>query len=287
MRKLFVILLALAISVPALLARELNRQESDSVASALATVWGDYMKKKAIKDGDAVSAEYLRGVIEALKLGANDDAYFQGLSEGAVIASRLRQVEQVGQFSVDFNRFIYKLERAANGKTTGFTPASADAYMNRIMAESMNLVKAVEDSPAFLEKTAQREGIIKTPSGLLFEVITEGEGGQPGPDWFVMVNYSGKLITGKEFSASRPGEPMVSKVSETIPGFGEGLQMMKKGGKYRLYIPAELGYGAEGVKGLIPGGAATIFDVEMLDMRSPAEMPSVEVEEPLPSEEVK
>lgn len=287
MRKLFITLLAVAICSPALFARELNRQESDSVASALATVWGEYMKKKATKDGEAVSAEYMRGVTEALKLGAKDDAYFQGLAEGAVIASRLRQVEQVGHFSVDFNRFIYKLERAANGKSTGFTPATADDYMNRIMTESMDLVKAVEDSPAFLEKTAQREGVIKTPSGLLFEVITEGEGQQPGPDWFVMVNYSGKLITGKVFSASRPDEPMVSRVSETIPGFGEGLQMMKKGGKYRLYIPSELGYGAEGVKGLIPGGAATIFDVEMLDMKNPADMPAPEVEEPMPADDVK
>lgn len=287
MRKLFIFLLAVTICSPALFARELNRQESDSVASALATVWGEYMKKKATNDDEAVSAEYMRGVIEALKLGAKDDAYFQGLAEGAVIASRLRQVEHVGQFSVDFNRFIYKLERAANGKSTGFTPATADAYMNRIMTESMDLVKAVEDSPAFLEKMAQREGVIKTPSGLLFEVITEGEGPQPGPDWLVMVNYSGKLITGKEFSASRPDEPMVSSVRETIPGFGEGLQMMKKGGKYRLYIPSELGYGAEGVKGLIPGGAATIFDVEMLDMRNPADMLAPEVEEPMPTDDVK
>ncbi|MDE7412031.1 MAG: FKBP-type peptidyl-prolyl cis-trans isomerase [Paramuribaculum sp.] len=280
MRKLLVTLLLGALCCPMVSAREaLTRQESDSVASALATVWGGYMKKKAAKDGEAISAEYMRGVVEALKLGAKDDAYFQGLAEGAVIVSRLRQVEQMGQMSVDFDRFIYKLERAAKNKPTGFTPTTADDYMNRLMSRRMEVINAVDGSPEFLEKTAKREGVIKTPSGLLFEVITEGEGVQPGPDWYVMVNYTGKLINGKVFNESRPGEPMVTQVSGTIPGFAEGLQMMKKGGKYRLYIPSELGYGAEGVSGVIPGGAATVFDIELLDLRSPEDMPAPEVEE--------
>ncbi len=247
--------------------RTLSRQETDSVASALATVWGEYMNRKAVKDGDAVSAEYMRGVQEAIKMAGDNDAYFQGLSEGVTIAARIRQIEQMGRFKVDLEKFAYKLQRATDGKNTGFTTATADAYMNRLVADAMNEAHIVEGSAAYLEEVSKREGVVKTPFGLLFEIITEGEGEKPGPDDLIKVNYTGSFINGEVFNASRPGEPMVGAVSGMIPGFSEGLQMMKKGGRYRLYIPSEIGYGSAGVPGVIPAGAATIFEVELVDLR--------------------
>ncbi|MCM1293103.1 MAG: FKBP-type peptidyl-prolyl cis-trans isomerase [Bacteroides sp.] len=246
---------------------ELTRQERDSVATALATIWGEYVVKKAHKDGPDVSAEYMRGLEEALNLASNNDAYLQGLMEGGMIAQRLQQVENVGGFKVDMARFITILKRAEKGRRTGFTHKTAEDYLNRVMTKISEDTKVVDNSAAFLEAKSKEEGIIKTPSGLLFEVITEGEGDQPLMTDEVLVNYVGTLIDGREFNRSDESSGAAFKIKDLIPGFAEGLTMMKRGGTYRLYIPAEIGYGPEGVVGLIPGGAATIFDVQMIDFR--------------------
>lgn len=247
--------------------RELSRQESDSVSHALATLWGNYIKTKAQKDGAEVSAEYMRGVQEALKLSQDNDAYFQGLSEGVVIARRIRDVEALGGFKVDVAKLAYVLSRIEKGRPSGFSEASAEQYLNFLMAKIAKENHQIEGSAEYLQKAAEREGVVKMPSGLLFEVLTEGEGDQPGPNDLVLVRYAGRLIDGTEFNSSEEGEGSTFEVSKTIPGFSEGLQLMKKGGIYRLYIPSEIGYGVEGVPGIVPGGAATIFDVELVDLR--------------------
>lgn len=252
--------------------RELSRQESDSVSHALATLWGDYVRNKAKNDGGAVSAEYMRGLKEALKMAEADDAYFQGLEEGVLIAQRLRQVEQLGGFKVDIPKVAYVIERIQKGRPSGFNTASAENYMNNLMTLIAHERMLVEGSKGYLEEASKKEGVMKLPSGLLFEVITEGEGSStPGPEDAVLVNYKGYLIDGSIFNETPKTEQgTVFLVNETIPGFREGLQMMKKGGKYRIYIPSELGYGENGVDGLIPGGAATYFEVEMIDFQSKA-----------------
>lgn len=261
--------------------RELSRQESDSVSHALATLWGNYIKTKAQKDGAEVSAEYMRGVQEALKLSQDNDAYFQGLSEGVVIARRIRDVESLGGFKVDVAKLAYVLSRIEMGRPSGFSEASAEQYLNFLMTKIAKENHQIEGSSEYLQKAAEREGVVKMPSGLLFEVLTEGEGDQPGPKDLVLVRYTGRLIDGTEFNSSEEGEGSTFEVSKTIPGFSEGLQLMKKGGTYRLYIPSEIGYGVEGVPGIVPGGAATIFDVELVDLRhaetqQTAAQPSVE-----------
>ena len=247
--------------------RELSRQESDSVSHALATMWADYLIKKSKLDGKEVSQEYMRGVQEALKLADADDAYFQGLSEGVMIAQRIRQVEEVSRFKVDIPKFAYVLTRAEKGRPTGFTPRTAEAYISRLIANFESAEKIVVDSKAFIAQKATEPGILKQPSGLLFEVITEGEGEMPEDNDVVIVRYSGSLIDGTVFNKSEGEGGVFFQVPDLIPGFREGLKLMKKGGHYRLYIPAEIGYGDAGVDGKIPGGAATIFDVELIDLR--------------------
>ena len=249
--------------------RTLTRMESDSLSAALATIWGDYIKNKVAKEGAEVNAEYMRGVEEAMKLAENNDAYFRGLAEGITMNNRLEQVEELGGVSVDRSRFVHYLSRIAKGRPAGnYTAASADAFITFLMTKLTREAKIVDGSAAFLEEQAKREGVVKTPSGLLFEVITEGEGEKPGPNDKVLVNYQGAFIDGQVFNRSEEGRPMAFDVAKTIKGFSEGLQMMKKGGRYRLYIPSSLGYDAEGgIPGTIPVGAATIFDVELLDLR--------------------
>jgi len=266
MRRIVLFGAILAMGISAVQARTLDRQETDSVASALATVWGEYVKGKAAAyDGDA-KREYLRGIHELTDNYHKNDTYLKGLVEGAAIVSRIMQIENTGRINVDMEKFGYKLDRAVDGKNTGFTTSTAEAYVNRLMKALVEEIQIVEDSPAYLNAMAKRHGITRTPSGLLFEVISEGDGDKPGVNDLVKFKYTGKFINGRVFNETEPGKAMTSAVKDMIPGFSEGLQMMSKGGKYRLYIPSEIGYGANGVSGLIPGGAATIFDVELTDI---------------------
>ena len=121
------------------------------------------------------------------------------------------------------------------------------------------------ESIAFLEQNRQKEGVITTESGLQYKVLAEGNGtDNPGPTDSVKVHYHGTFIDGRVFDSSVDrGEPISFGLNQVIKGWTEGLQLMVVGQKNRLFIPAELAYGSRGA-GPIPGGAALIFDVELL-----------------------
>ncbi|MBY5920626.1 FKBP-type peptidyl-prolyl cis-trans isomerase [Ferrimonas balearica] len=118
---------------------------------------------------------------------------------------------------------------------------------------------------AFLAENAKQEGVETTASGLQYQVLVKGEGTEhPGPTSKVKVHYHGTLIDGTVFDSSvERGEPISFGLNQVIKGWTEGLQLMSVGDKYRLFIPAELGYGNRGV-GAIPAGSVLIFDVELL-----------------------
>ena len=117
----------------------------------------------------------------------------------------------------------------------------------------------------FLAENGKRDGVVTTASGLQYEVLTEGNGVQPGPDDVVTVHYTGKLIDGTVFDSSvERGEPATFGVMQVIPGWVEALQLMKAGSTWRLYIPSDLAYGPRGAGGVIGPNATLIFDVELL-----------------------
>ena len=127
----------------------------------------------------------------------------------------------------------------------------------------------VESTPsAFLADNADAEGVVSTESGLQYTVLTEGTGPSPTTADVALVGYKGTLLDGTVFDEN-PQAPM--PVDGVVPGFSEGLQKMKKGGKYRLWIPAELGYGDQAA-GPIPAGSVLVFDVELHDFKSRAEI---------------
>lgn len=118
---------------------------------------------------------------------------------------------------------------------------------------------------AFLAENAKRPEVKTTVSGLQYEVLTEGAGVKPSAADSVTVHYIGKLIDGTVFDSSVDrGEPATFGVTQVIPGWVEGLQLMSEGAKWRLYIPGNLAYGANGAGNLIGPNATLIFDVELL-----------------------
>lgn len=117
----------------------------------------------------------------------------------------------------------------------------------------------------FLADNAAKPGVETTASGLQVEVLEPGEGQQPGPADRVVVQYEGSLPDGTVFDSSYVrGQPAMFTVGELIPGWQEGLQMMRPGGKARFVIPSDLAYGAEGAGGVIPPNSALVFQVELL-----------------------
>ncbi|HOY30849.1 MAG TPA: FKBP-type peptidyl-prolyl cis-trans isomerase [Bacteroidales bacterium] len=125
----------------------------------------------------------------------------------------------------------------------------------------------------FLEENKKQPGITQTQSGLQYKVVKEGSGKMPKATDRVTVNYEGKLIDGTIFDSSfERKKPETFAVNAVIPGWTEGLQLMKEGGSYELYIPSDLAYGDQGNQS-IPGGSTLIFKVDLLKVEAGAQQP--------------
>jgi FKBP-type peptidyl-prolyl cis-trans isomerase FklB len=121
------------------------------------------------------------------------------------------------------------------------------------------------EGEAFLAENANKPGITTLPSGLQYEVLTEGTGPKAGPRSSVTTHYHGTLINGNVFDSSyQRGQPATFGVNQVIPGWTEALQLMPEGSKWRLYIPSDLAYGKRGAGRDIGPDSALIFDVELL-----------------------
>lgn len=127
----------------------------------------------------------------------------------------------------------------------------------------------IEEGKKFLDENGQRAEVTTLPSGLQYEVLTEGAGKKPaGPTSVVTVHYEGRLTDGKVFDSSYArNQPASFGLNQVISGWTEGLQLMNEGSKYRLFIPYQLGYGERGAGGAIPPFATLVFDVELLGVR--------------------
>ncbi|KAL7503349.1 hypothetical protein ACHAXN_001151 [Cyclotella atomus] len=119
----------------------------------------------------------------------------------------------------------------------------------------------------FLEAKAKEEGVVTLPSGLMYKELRAGnpDGKTPTINSPCDCHYSGTLIDGTEFDSSyKRGQPLSFAPNQVIKGWTEAMQLMKEGAKWELYIPSELAYGDRGAGGAIPGGAALIFQMELL-----------------------
>jgi FKBP-type peptidyl-prolyl cis-trans isomerase len=184
---------------------------------------------------------------------------------------------------VDTNAIIFGFLEALGGKTALLAEATMDSirreFITIMQQEQMakqqeQMTKMQEDAPknakdgeAFLAENKKKPGVKVTASGLQYSVIKDGTGPKPKPSDVVKVHYTGTLIDGTEFDSSvKRGEPATFPLNRVIPGWIEGLQLMKVGSKYKFVIPAGLAYGDRGSPPVIGPNAVLVFDVELLEI---------------------
>ncbi|MCO6484887.1 MAG: FKBP-type peptidyl-prolyl cis-trans isomerase [Saprospiraceae bacterium] len=123
----------------------------------------------------------------------------------------------------------------------------------------------MEARQAAMADSIKQEFTQVTPSGLRYMVLREGTGSQPVATSNVKVHYTGSFLNGKVFDSSvQRGEPIDFGLNQVIPGWTEGVQLMKEGAKYKFYIPYQLAYGERGYPGAIPPKSDLIFEVELI-----------------------
>ena len=175
----------------------------------------------------------------------------------------------MGAQGINVEDFAQAIADVLNRKETAISHNEAREIVNKYFAELEEKMNAenIEKGKAFLAENAKKEGIVTLPSGLQYEVITEGNGKKPSATDRVKCHYEGTLIDGTLFDSSiKRGQPAVFGVNQVIRGWVEALQLMGEGSKWRLYIPSELGYGAQQAGEMIPPHSTLIFEVELIEV---------------------
>ena len=152
----------------------------------------------------------------------------------------------MGAKGIAVDDFAQAIKDVLDGNQTAISHTEAREIVNKYFEELEQKMNAanIEAGKKFLEDNKKRPGVITLPSGL---------------------HYEGTLIDGTLFDSSiKRGQPATFGVSQVIPGWVEALQLMPEGAKWKLYIPSELAYGAQGAGEMIPPHSTLVFEVELL-----------------------
>lgn len=154
----------------------------------------------------------------------------------------------------------------------------SDAELNQAFSSVQQKLQIQQEQKAkqmaelgksFLEQNSKREGVKTLASGLQYEVLEAGTGATPTRDSTVVTHYHGTFIDGTMFDSSlERGQPATFGVTQVISGWTEALQLMKVGDKWRIFLPSHLAYGDMGSPPTIPGGAALVFEIHLIDIVS-------------------
>jgi FKBP-type peptidyl-prolyl cis-trans isomerase len=196
-----------------------------------------------------------------------------GYAIGMFLANRVRP--QAADF--DANSVAQGLKDGLSGGKTLMTEEESTATLNQWQTEmkakqeqqmQQQADANKKEGDAFLAANKTKEGVVTTPSGLQYKVLTQGTGPKPTASDTVVCNYKGTLINGKEFDSSyKRGEPAEFPVGGVIKGWTEALQLMPVGSKYQLFIPPDLAYGTRGAGADIGPNATLIFEVELISIK--------------------
>ena len=195
------------------------------------------------------------------------------------IGLRMGQRMSADGMQVDVAAYAAGLEDAMIGAEAKLTDEEINTEMSAFQerrqaeAEAERVEQAqsnLEAGRAYMEEMSANEDVRTTESGLQYIVMEPGEGDNPVAADSVEVHYEGRLIDGSVFDSSiERGETVTFGLTQVIPGWTEGLQLMKPGGKFKLIIPPELGYGEGGAGQMIGPNATLVFDVELISIAPP------------------
>ncbi len=202
------------------------------------------------------------------------DAQKFGYSIGIDLGKSLAPVKD----QVDVEALKKGVDEAVAGKTPRLTDQQREEVKTTVARKIQQKqqeeraakgVAAKEAGEKFLAENGKKDGVKTTASGLQYEVVTEGKGANPKASDRVTVHYKGTLISGEQFDSSYDrGQPITFPLGNVIPGWTEGLQLMKPGAKYKLYIPSNLAYGERGAGAKIGPNETLIFEVELLSAQA-------------------
>lgn len=187
-----------------------------------------------------------------------------------------RQLSQMGAADLNIDDFAQAIKDVIAGDLK-LGDAEAQQIVQEFFAKQEEKQKAEaaekgkaakQDGEKFLVENGKKEGVITTASGLQYQVLREGNGQSPKATDTVECHYEGTLIDGTKFDSSYDrGQTATFPLNQVIAGWTEGLQLMKEGGKYRFFIPYELGYGERGAGASIPPFSTLVFDVELVSVK--------------------
>lgn len=187
-----------------------------------------------------------------------------------------RQLSQMGAADLNMDDFAQAIKDVIAGDLK-LGDAEAQQIVQEFFAKQEEKQKAEaaekgkaakQDGEKFLAENGKKEGVITTASGLQYQVLREGNGQSPKATDTVECHYEGTLIDGTKFDSSYDrGQTATFPLNQVIAGWTEGLQLMKEGGKYRFFIPYELGYGERGAGASIPPFSTLVFDVELVSVK--------------------
>jgi len=208
-------------------------------------------------------------------LFAAEDSPFKSSMDKASYALGANIGKQLKQNNAEVNVDVY-INGLKDGMSGGKVLLTDEQIRETLMTfqtelRGKTLEKNKKEGESFLAANKKKEGIVTTPSGLQYQVMTKGTGKIPGSNDTVSCHYRGTLISGEEFDSSyKRSEPQSFPVTGVIKGWTEALLMMPVGSKWKLFIPSELAYGERG-RPSIPPNSALLFDIELLAIKDPSE----------------
>lgn len=267
---------------------EVAKATSDSISTIYGKNVGSYILSDYMRFGEEhkteqTKADIMRGV--QLMMGAPaTDGTLMGMQIGLQMLQELKQLEEQG-VSVDKALVLNAFKQAFAGDSVDMATLrqNSEALTSMLtqiqnrkeeaeeqkMNESDESQANVQSGEEFLKAAMAADSEIKVSgSGLGYKIENGGDDTRVSDNSLVTVNYTGKLVDGTVFDSTEGREPATFSPQGVVPGFGEGLKMLGKGGKATLYIPGNLAYGAKGVPqaGIGPN-AMLIFDIEIVDVK--------------------
>lgn len=238
-------------------------------------------KKSAVASIIAAAVFAVGAVQAADEVKVTKDSPFKekvSYSIGASLGTYIHQMQKtqtdlIGELNNDYivAGFIDSLndKTALESADIEATLRELDKKVQTALEEQMKKEAAatLEAGKKFLEENAKKDGVVTTASGLQYKVITEGKGDAPKSGDTISVKYKGTTTDGKVFDEQK--DPVEFPLDNMIPGWVEGLQLMKPGAHYEFYIPSDLAYGEAGAGDVIKPNSVLVFDVELVEVKQP------------------